>query len=182
MSSITIISFYSCFINVSSTYVFCLKILSGQIGSAWEWYHWIGLEKDINRYGFIFYFWSWIFDKSSKFWASSCKKESNLLLFWIGLHVLKQRFFPPNWTPKLQERHQLFFGLRLVSKEFQHLAIQTKVEQRIFSSNKSAPANRKTGFYANRDKPWSEQAGGWIHFCMKQLKTWKSFQIFKSEI
>ncbi len=44
---------------------------------------------------------------------------------------------------------------------------------RIFSSNKSAPANRKTGF---------EQAGGWIHFCMKWLRTLKSFQIFRSEI
>ncbi len=27
-----------------------LKVPSGQIGSACEWYHWIGLEKDINRY------------------------------------------------------------------------------------------------------------------------------------
>ncbi len=26
-----------------------LKLSSGQIWSAWEWYHWIGLEKDINR-------------------------------------------------------------------------------------------------------------------------------------
>jgi hypothetical protein len=47
----------------------------------------------------------------------------------------------------MEERHQLFFGLRLVSKEFQHPAIQTK----IFSSNKSGPANKKTAFYANRD-------------------------------
>jgi hypothetical protein len=55
---------------------------------------------------------------------------------------------------KIGERHQLFFGLRLVSKEFQHPAIQTKKEQhfwQIFSSNKSAPANEKTGFYANSD-------------------------------
>jgi hypothetical protein len=29
----------------------------------------------------------------------------------------------------MRERHQLFFGLQLVSKEFQHLAIQTKIEQ-----------------------------------------------------
>jgi hypothetical protein len=28
------------------------------------------------------------------------------------------------------ERHQLLFGLRLVSKEVQHPAIQTKIEQR----------------------------------------------------
>ncbi len=47
---------------------------------------------------------------------------------------------------------------------------------RIFSSNKSAPANRKKGFYAN------QQAGGWIQFCMKQLRTLKSFKIFKSEM
>jgi hypothetical protein len=30
-----------------------LKIPSGQIGSAREWYHWIGLEKDMNRYRFL---------------------------------------------------------------------------------------------------------------------------------
>jgi hypothetical protein len=42
-----------------------------------------------------------------------------------GLHVLK----PPNCDPKLRERHQLIFELRLVSKEFQHPAIQTKIEQ-----------------------------------------------------
>jgi hypothetical protein len=35
----------------------------------------------------------------------------------------------PNRAPKMQERHQLFFGLRLVSKEFIHPAIQTKIEQ-----------------------------------------------------
>jgi hypothetical protein len=31
---------------------FSLKVPSGQIGSKREWYHWIGLEKDINRYSF----------------------------------------------------------------------------------------------------------------------------------
>jgi hypothetical protein len=30
------------------------------------------------------------------------------------------------------EIHQLFFGLQLVSKEFQHPAIQTKIEQQHF--------------------------------------------------
>jgi hypothetical protein len=32
-----------------------LKVPSGQIGSAGEWYHWIGLEKDINRYMFFIF-------------------------------------------------------------------------------------------------------------------------------
>jgi hypothetical protein len=35
----------------------------------------------------------------------------------------------PNRAPKMQERHNLFFGVRLVSKEFQPTAIQTKIEQ-----------------------------------------------------
>jgi hypothetical protein len=47
----------------------------------------------------------------------------------FGLHVLKPRSFPPNRAPKMQERHQLFFGLRLVSKEFQDPATQIKIEQ-----------------------------------------------------
>jgi hypothetical protein len=32
-----------------------LKVPSGQIGSAWESNQWIGLEKDINRYRFLFF-------------------------------------------------------------------------------------------------------------------------------
>jgi hypothetical protein len=79
---------------------------------------------------------------------------------------------------------QLFFGLWLLSKEFQHPPHSNQNRAAlwwIYSSHKSAPANRKTGFFANRD-PGSEQAGGWIHFCMKRLRTLKSFQIFKSEI
>jgi hypothetical protein len=31
-------------------------------------------------------------------------------------------------------------------------------------------------------KPLFEQAGGWIYFCMKQLRTLKSFQIFITKI
>jgi hypothetical protein len=46
-----------------------------------------------------------------------------------GLHELKQLSFPLNPAPKMLERHQLFFGLRLMSKEFQHPAIKSKIEQ-----------------------------------------------------
>jgi hypothetical protein len=59
------------------------------------------------------------------------------------------------------ERHQLFFGLRLAGKKFHHSAIQTKIEVHFggfFSSNNSAPANRKTGFYATRD-PNKQEVG-----------------------
>jgi hypothetical protein len=49
---------------------------------------------------------------------------------------------------------------------------------RIFSSNKSEPANRKTGFHANCDPNKQEVE----LICIKRLRTFKSFQIFKSEI
>jgi hypothetical protein len=45
-----------------------------------------------------------------------------------GLHVLKPQSFSPNRAPKVQERYQLSFGLRIVSKELHHSAIQTKKE------------------------------------------------------
>jgi hypothetical protein len=61
----------------------------------------------------------------------------------------------------MRERHQLSFGLRLESEELHHSAIQTKKEldfSGFFSSSNSAPANRKTGFYANRE-PNKQEVG-----------------------
>jgi hypothetical protein len=49
-------------------------------------------------------------------------------LFVPRFALLKPRSFPLNHAPKMQERHQLFLGLRLVSEEFQHPTIQTKIE------------------------------------------------------
>jgi hypothetical protein len=37
--------------------------------------------------------------------------------------------FSANRVPKMRKRHQLFFGLRLLSKQFKHPAIQNKIEQ-----------------------------------------------------
>ncbi len=110
------------------------KVQYSQIGSASEWYHWKGLEKDINRYRFfIFYFWFWIFEKSSKFWAASYKNASNPPTCWDhGLYGHKPQSFLPNRAPEMQEIQQLFLGLWLVSRileENQQSAIQTKIEQ-----------------------------------------------------
>ncbi len=60
----------------------------------------------------IFNFLSWTFDKSSKFWAASCKKESNLLL--IPFTVCIEPCFPIGWrTENIRQSAALFwFGLR----------------------------------------------------------------------
>jgi hypothetical protein len=53
-----------------------------------------------------------------------------ILLCWDhGLYGHTPRSFPLNRAPKMRESQQLFLGLRRVSKEFHHCAIQTKVEQ-----------------------------------------------------
>ncbi len=110
------------------------------------------------------------------------KNESKLLLVLDhGLHVLKPWSFPRNRAPKIWERHQLFFGLGLVNKESQHPAIQTKIEPHLGGVFHQIKVRQPIGRQDSM-QPWSEQAGGWIHFCMKQLRTLKSFHIFKSEI
>ncbi len=89
--------------------------MSGQIGSTSEWYLWIGLEKDINRYRFlIFKFPSWIFQKTSKFWAASCKNESNFLLVWI----LSSYWLAHFYLMKKSAKVLLYFGLDCRMLEF----------------------------------------------------------------
>jgi hypothetical protein len=57
------------------------------------------------------------------------QKASNPLACLVpGLHVLKPGSFLLNRSPKMRERYQLFFGLRLASKNLHHSVIQTKIE------------------------------------------------------
>jgi hypothetical protein len=93
-----------------------------------------------------------------------------------GLHVLKPQFFPPNPALKLGERHQLFFGLRLVSKEFKHPAIQTKVEQQF------------GGFFNQikvRQPIWRQDSTQTVIWTRRRLDSFlheAAAQTFKSEI
>ncbi len=66
------------------------------------------------QYVFNFlYFWSWIFDKSSKFWAASSKNKSTLVRFnpafyWLAHFHLMKKF----------AKVQLYFGLGCRMVEF----------------------------------------------------------------
>ncbi len=64
----------------------------------------------------IFYFWSWIFYKSSKFWAASCKKESNLLL--VRFTVCIESCLPIGWRTEKSAKVQLYFGSGCRMMEF----------------------------------------------------------------
>ncbi len=109
-----------------------LKVPSGQIESASEWYHWKGLEKDINRYRFLIFL-HFGFEYLKRLQSSEpLHTKMHLILLLIGrTGGHKPQSFPPNRSPKMRESQQLFLGLRLVSRIFeenQQPAIQTKID------------------------------------------------------
>ncbi len=56
--------------------------------------------------------------------------KMHLILLLVGItgsRVTNRNLFRTNRSPKMRESQQLVFGLRLVSKEFQHFAIQTRI-------------------------------------------------------
>ncbi len=126
----------------------------------------------------IFYFHSWIFEKTSKFWAASCKNESNILL--VRITVCLESCLPIGWHTffmKKSAKVLLYFGLDCGMLEFfttSHKPKNNWNPSRIFVARFSG---KDHGF--SICKPWSKQAWGWIHFCMKRFKTLYSYQIFK---
>ncbi len=98
-----------------------------------------------------------------------------------GLHVLKPRSFPLNHAPKKQERHQLFFGLWLVSKEFKHSAIQTKIEQHsggLFHQIKvRQPIGRQDSL-----QTWIQTSRRLDSFLHEAARNFEVFQIFNRRL
>jgi hypothetical protein len=78
----------------------------------------------------------------------------------------------------MRERHQLFFGLWLVSKEFQHPAIQTKIEQHFFHQIKERQPKRRQDSMQTMIRT-SRRLDSFLH---EAAQNFEVFQIFKSEI
>jgi hypothetical protein len=94
------------------------------------------------------------FGKDFKVLRRFIQNPSNPPTCWDhGLYGNEPQSFPPNLSPKKRESQQLFYGLRLVRRIFEENLTFRNPNQnsatlwRIFSLNKSAPANRKKGFY-----------------------------------
>jgi hypothetical protein len=133
---------------------------------------------DLHESGIIF-----IFDleylirvQSSEPLHAKKNPTSCLLGSWFA--CAQTIIFSAEQCSKKCERHQLFFGLQLVSKEFQHPAIQTKIKQQFgefFHQIKVCqPIGRQDSMQTVIRKSRRLDS-----FCMKRLRT---FQIFKSEI
>jgi hypothetical protein len=63
----------------------------------------------------------------------------------------------------------------------QHPAIKTKIEHHFGGFFHQTKVHQPLGRQDSM-RTVIRMAGGWIPFCMKRLRTLKSFQIFKSEI
>ncbi len=108
-----------------------------------------------------------------------------LLVRHTGCMSSKPRYFPPNRAPKMLESQQLFFGLRLVSRmfeEYQQPAIKTTIVSCPQSSNHGLDTEFRNPKkiecrYKNRDQNF-----GFIFVLHKWLRTFKTFQTFKTEI
>ncbi len=118
---------------------------------------------------------------------------SNTSTCWDqGLYGHKPLSFPPNWSPKMRESQHLDFGLRLVRRKFEETLTSRNPKQnsptlwQIFSSNESAPANRKKGFYTNRRRSrcifaWSgSELWTLFKYSRSKLKKWKTFSGWRS--
>jgi hypothetical protein len=84
-----------------------------------------------------------------------------LLVGITGCMATNRNLFPPNRSPKMRESQQLSFGLRLLRRIFEETRNPNQNRAfiwKIFSSNKSRPANRKKGFYTNRN-PNKQEVG-----------------------
>ncbi len=127
-----------------------LKVPSDQIGSAWEWYHWIGLEKDINHYRFfifIFYFEYLIRLPSSA--PLHTKINPTSCLFGSRFASAQTVIFPAELCSKNAGKISIVLSVTALEWRVPTSCIPNQNRAafwRIFSSNKSAPASAKTGF------------------------------------
>ncbi len=131
----------------------------------------------------IFYFWSWIFKTTSKFWSAPCKKASNPPACSVhGLHKMLSSYWLAHFhLMKKSAKVQLYFGSGCGMMKVFTCEPQSK-EQLMPLPHLWNTVWRKKDRSLSTYNPWTEQAGDWVQFCMKRLRTLKLFQIFSTEI
>ncbi len=123
---------------------------------------------------FIFYFWSWIFHKSSKFWAAPCKNESNLLL--VGFTVCIESCLPIGWRTVTWWKNppkSSSFLVRIAEWWSSSLSSRNPKDNWCLSHIFGVRFGEKDHGLSTC-KPWTEQAGG-----LEAFLTLNSYQIFK---
>ena len=121
----------------------------------------------------IFYFWSWIFKTTSKFWSAPCKKASNPPACSVhGLHRILSSYWLAHW--KIRQSAALFwFRLQNDGIFYLRAAIQRTID--------ASPAFMEYGLakkfaawaHANR-KPNKQEVG--FNFAWSGSELWSCFK------
>ncbi len=156
-----------------------LKVPSGQIGSAREWYHWIGLEKKINRYMFFYFFISLL-----NIWKDF-KVLSRFIQKWIQppacyITVCLESCLPIGWRTfiwwkNLPKGCSIWFGLRYVRDSSNILLTSRNPKDncwpsRIFGDRFGGKRLRFVAIH-----PWSQQVGGLDAFLYGAVQNFEVF-------
>jgi hypothetical protein len=154
-----------------------LKVSYGQTGSAWEWCHWIGLEKDIKHYRFLNFLISVL-----NVWKD-LKVLSRFIQKWIqppacwdhGLY----RILSSYWLAQFYLLKKSALGLQLHYFDldcgmllfFKYSTHELKSKEQLLTFWHFWSTVGKDHSCAQCPyKPWSEQAGGWILFVWSSLE------------
>ncbi len=108
----------------------------------------------------FFYFWSWIFDKSSKFWAALWKNESNLLL--VRITVCIESCLPIGWRTFIWWKNPPKCSSILVwiAERWNVLLASCSPQNNWCLSHIFGARFGKKDRRLSTCKPWTEQAGG----------------------
>ncbi len=117
----------------------------------------------------IFYFWSWIFYKSSKFWAASCKNDSNLLL--VRITVCIESRLPIGWKNPPKRSSSLVW----IADLWNSLLTSRNQKNNWYLSRIFGARFGEKDRGLSTCKPWTEQAGGGL-FAWSGSELWSCFK------
>jgi hypothetical protein len=92
-----------------------------------------------------------------------------------GLHVLKPRSAKP-CSKNAGQTSKIVLWLTASEKAFQHPAIQTQIEQHFGGFFHQIKVRQPIGRQDSMQTA-IRTAGGWIHFCMKRLRTFQYLRV-----
>ncbi len=131
----------------------------------------------------IFNFWSWIFDKSSKFWAALCKNESNLRL--VRITVCIESCLPIGWRTFIWWKNplkkvQFYFGLDCGMMECFTCELQSKEQLTSLPHFWSTVRRKRSRFEHTQTVNRTSSVRG--PFAWSGLELWSCFKYSRSKL
>ncbi len=162
-----------------------LRYIKGNVRPDWICMRVVPLDISLKGhqplYFLIFYFWSWIFDKSSKFWAASSKNESNLLL--VRITVCIESCLPISWRTFLWWKNppKCISNLVWIAKWCNSLLTSHNPNNNWYLSRIFGARFSEKDHGLSTCKPWTEQAGGLEAFLHEAAQNFEVFSKIQNQ-